>query len=192
MGGWEASGVDPAHFSHGLCGYMEARARDVRAGTEGQITPGELLEAGYADLVADPSVTAGGSTACVAVGRRNGVLEVAKYVSPCPPLLSPQTLPRGDDMLVAIDARRTTRITVSETRVSCSCGRRRSHTRLHRRPALLTRPSNCRKSHQLCGGASACSAGRTFRIYPATRTARAITCATGTCWSSHRTACGTT
>ena len=84
VGGWEAQGVDPADFSHGLCGYMEARARAVRADEDGKragrVAPWDLLQAGYDDLVADPSVTAGGSTACVAVARPDGELELAKYV----------------------------------------------------------------------------------------------------------------
>ena len=89
VGGWEESGVDPADFSHGLCGYMEARARGVRAGTEERLGPVEVLQAGYDDVMADRGVEAGGSTACVAVGRSDGELEVAKYAIPIHPRKRP-------------------------------------------------------------------------------------------------------
>ena len=86
VGGWEQSGVDPAVFAHGLCGYMEARARGVRAGTEDALGPVDVLQAAYDDVMADPGIAAGGSTACVAVGRSDGELEVAKY-APSPFLI---------------------------------------------------------------------------------------------------------
>ena len=78
VGGWEDSGVDPADFSHGLCGYIEQRATQVAEEEQSATGPLELLQAGYDDLMADDSVRAGGSTAIVAVGRPDGVVEVAK------------------------------------------------------------------------------------------------------------------
>ena len=78
VGGWEESGVDPALFSHGLCGYMENRAAQVRPGKDESWGPLRALQAGYDDVVKDPAIRAGGSTAVVAVGRNDGSLEVAK------------------------------------------------------------------------------------------------------------------
>ena len=75
VGGWVNSGVDPAEFSHGLCRYLTQNARDNR---EERLGARELLEQGYKDVVADEEITAGGSTACVAVGDASGNLQVAK------------------------------------------------------------------------------------------------------------------
>lgn len=75
VGGWIDSGVDPADFSHGLCRYLTHNARDH--GKE-KLGARQLLEQGYRDVVADEDITAGGSTACIAVGDRFGNLEVAK------------------------------------------------------------------------------------------------------------------
>jgi protein phosphatase PTC7 len=43
------------------------------------LKPRELMQMGYQSIVEDNSVTAGGSTACVGVARKEGTLEVAKY-----------------------------------------------------------------------------------------------------------------
>ena len=42
----------------------------------------DLIEAGYFGLVQGGTVAAGGSTACVAVARRDGRLNLAKSVAP--------------------------------------------------------------------------------------------------------------
>lgn len=81
VGGWIDSGVDPADFSHGLCQYLTQNAQDHG---EERLGARELLEKGYKDLVADKSIPAGGSTACVAIADTSGQLEVAKYVSTRP------------------------------------------------------------------------------------------------------------
>ena len=78
VGGWMDSGVDPADFSHGLCEGMKEAARGTEEGREGLAKPGRILQKGYDDIVADESIPAGGSTACVAIGRADGILEVAK------------------------------------------------------------------------------------------------------------------
>ena len=78
VGGWADSGIDSAHFSHGLCEQMTAVARDTEAGAEGKLRPRELVQKGYDRVVTDRSISGGGSTACIAVGRNDGRLEVAK------------------------------------------------------------------------------------------------------------------
>lgn len=76
VGGWTESRVDPADFSHGLCGYMAhtAMAWDEPAH---KLRPKQLLQAGYDQVVADPSIRAGGSTASVGVGLPDGRVELA-------------------------------------------------------------------------------------------------------------------
>lgn len=88
MGGWADSGVDPADFSHGLCSYMARSALDFASDSGGKkLKPRQLMEAGYSAVTRDKGIHAGGSTACVAVARSDGFLEVAKYasLSICPP-----------------------------------------------------------------------------------------------------------
>jgi hypothetical protein len=110
VGGWVDSGVNPADFSQRLCRHMaraaaagvlsapaeeeeyededeggeagtgSPRRRKRRRQRQRLLHPVELLEEGYARVLADDGVFAGGSTACVATASRNGVLEVAKYV----------------------------------------------------------------------------------------------------------------
>ncbi len=75
VGGWIQSGIDPAHFSHGLCRYLVKNAKDSQDGLGAQ----QLLERAFQDVVSDKKITGGGSTACVAVGDSFGYLEVAKY-----------------------------------------------------------------------------------------------------------------
>lgn len=77
VGGWADSGIDPADFSHGLCEYMRMAA--ARAEIPEKLRPRDLLQTAYDATIVDETIFAGGSTACVAVGRENGVLEVAKY-----------------------------------------------------------------------------------------------------------------
>lgn len=82
VGGWADSGIDSAHFSHGLCQRMIEAAESTNSSAETSLGPQKLLQSGYDAVVADESVSGGGSTACVAVGRDNGTLEVAKQVLP--------------------------------------------------------------------------------------------------------------
>lgn len=77
VGGWSDSGIDSAHFSHGLCRYMAISAREAGDPAE-KFAVRELLQHGYLGVVADRDILGGGSTACVAVARNNGNLEVAK------------------------------------------------------------------------------------------------------------------
>ncbi|KAA6414850.1 MAG: 5-azacytidine resistance azr1 [Lasallia pustulata] len=77
VGGWSDFGIDSAHFSHGICEHMEALARGAGRATNRTVGPRELLEHAYEEVVADPSIVGGGSTACVATGGSDGVLEVA-------------------------------------------------------------------------------------------------------------------
>lgn len=78
VGGWITSGIDSAHFSHGLCRSMALIARDAEDSAQAMKVQ-DLLYNGYAKVVADRSISGGGSTACIAVGKQDGNLEVAKY-----------------------------------------------------------------------------------------------------------------
>ncbi|KAH8126476.1 protein serine/threonine phosphatase 2C [Trichoderma asperelloides] len=77
VGGWVDSGVDPADFSHGLCDYMAAVAYEYPSGNDAPLTARKLMQKGYEAVCEDPNVPAGGSTACVAIARPEGVLDVA-------------------------------------------------------------------------------------------------------------------
>lgn len=89
VGGWEASGVDPADFAHSLCEYMSSAAStfplEFKAKSSQSPNPQELLRVGTDKVMADKTVHAGGSTACVATMSPSGILEVAKYVQILPP-----------------------------------------------------------------------------------------------------------
>jgi protein phosphatase PTC7 len=78
VGGWVDSGVDPADFSHGFCDYM-AHAAYTHKPEEWKVPLGarSLMQRGYEDICNDETVPAGGSTACVAIARESGNLEVA-------------------------------------------------------------------------------------------------------------------
>ncbi len=78
VGGWVDSGVDPADFSHGLCSYMAHTALSLPPSTKPtSFTAQALLQNGYDSVVQDPSILAGGSTACVGIARAEGTLDVA-------------------------------------------------------------------------------------------------------------------
>ena len=74
VGGWATSGVDPAEFSHGFCHYM---AKIALERTYGQLSPRMLMEIGYQNIIDDPAVGAGGSTACIGIAGPDGCLEMA-------------------------------------------------------------------------------------------------------------------
>lgn len=77
VGGWSDSGIDSAHFSHGMCKWMARIASDWSS-SEKDLTPKELLQTAYDSLVEDGKISGGGSTACIAVGNPNGTLRVSK------------------------------------------------------------------------------------------------------------------
>jgi protein phosphatase PTC7 len=87
VGGWTDSGVDPADFSHGLCGQMALATRNHETskdtdkgkggGGGGLLSPRQIMQQGYDAICRDGSVQAGGSTACVATASPGGTLEVA-------------------------------------------------------------------------------------------------------------------
>ncbi|RDL38314.1 Protein serine phosphatase 2C [Venustampulla echinocandica] len=78
VGGWMNSGVDPADFSHGLCDYAAHAAYTHRPEEwETPLNARSLMQRGYEDICNDETVRAGGSTACVAIARGTGQLEVA-------------------------------------------------------------------------------------------------------------------
>ncbi|KAH8593239.1 5-azacytidine resistance protein-like protein azr1 [Bisporella sp. PMI_857] len=78
VGGWADSGVDPADFAHGICDYMAHAAYTYKPDQKkAPYTARSLLQKGYEDICRDPSVPAGGSTACVAIAKENGSLEIA-------------------------------------------------------------------------------------------------------------------
>ena len=78
VGGWSNSGIDSAHFSHGLCEHMIEAAENTNNTEERTLGAGKLLQTGYNAVVADELIAGGGSTACVAVGNEDGSLQVAK------------------------------------------------------------------------------------------------------------------
>lgn len=86
VGGWSDSGIDSADFSHGLCNAMALIAVEDgdgggkrRSGKEGKrMGPKELLNKAYTSVVEAEEIEGGGSTACVAVGREDGNVTVAK------------------------------------------------------------------------------------------------------------------
>lgn len=75
VGGWSDHGIDPADFSHGLCSYMAETALSWPA--DEKLTPQKLLEIGYEKTISDPTIRAGGSTACVAVTQGDGRMRIA-------------------------------------------------------------------------------------------------------------------
>ncbi|KAJ6134270.1 hypothetical protein N7523_000592 [Penicillium sp. IBT 18751x] len=76
VGGWTESRVDPADFSHGLCGYMAETALAWDKSAQ-KLRPKQLLQTGYDKIVADPTIKAGGSTASVGVALPDGHVELA-------------------------------------------------------------------------------------------------------------------
>ena len=76
VGGWEESRVDPADFSHGLCGYMAQSALSWSSPAE-QLRPKNLMQMGYDQVVADEWIRAGASTASVGVAWDDGRVELA-------------------------------------------------------------------------------------------------------------------
>ncbi|CAG8026603.1 unnamed protein product [Penicillium salamii] len=76
VGGWTESRVDPADFSHGICGYMAHTAQTWHEPAEA-LKPKALLQAGYDAVVDDPTIRAGGSTASVGVALPDGRVELA-------------------------------------------------------------------------------------------------------------------
>ncbi|KAK4988076.1 Protein phosphatase 2C 7 [Elasticomyces elasticus] len=77
VGGWQDSGIDPADFAHGLCGYMTKAAVQWDEKSEGGLRPGKILDIGYQAVVQDKRISGGGSTASVATADRKGRMEVA-------------------------------------------------------------------------------------------------------------------
>ncbi|MCJ1383180.1 hypothetical protein MMC17_006293 [Xylographa soralifera] len=83
VGGWSDSGIDSADFSHGLCERMAdiAGKASTRSTWElikkGDFKARDLLQKAYNAIVEEKKIRGGGSTACIAVGHSNGVLQVA-------------------------------------------------------------------------------------------------------------------
>ncbi|KAL8823686.1 MAG: hypothetical protein Q9191_005637 [Dirinaria sp. TL-2023a] len=77
VGGWSESGIDSAYFSHGLCEHMIRVAENTEAAEKDLLSAQKLLQKAYDAVVADESISGGGSTACVAVGSDSGHLQVA-------------------------------------------------------------------------------------------------------------------
>lgn len=72
------SGVDPADFAHGFCDYMAHAAYTHQPEDwNPPISARSLMQKGYEDICRDEIVKAGGSTACVAIAKGDGHLEVA-------------------------------------------------------------------------------------------------------------------
>ncbi|KAI9837691.1 MAG: hypothetical protein M1837_002706 [Sclerophora amabilis] len=78
VGGWLDSGIDSAHFSHGLCEQMAKAAYEFQGRADTSVLQAhELLMAGYKNVLEDKTIPGGGSTACVAVARNDGNVNVA-------------------------------------------------------------------------------------------------------------------
>jgi len=77
VGGWADSGIDSADFSHGLCRSMGRIANAVSKSDKSN-DPQGLLEEAYNEIVKKKVIPGGGSTACVAIGDKDGNLSVAK------------------------------------------------------------------------------------------------------------------
>lgn len=77
VGGWVDSGVDPADFSHGFCDNMAIAAYEHKSNSDPPLTARRLMQKGYDAICEDGSLSAGGSTACVAIASANGTLDVA-------------------------------------------------------------------------------------------------------------------
>lgn len=77
VGGWIDSGVDPADFAHGFCDYMAYAANTHQTGAKTPLSARSLMQIGYDSILKDETVMAGGSTACVALARADGTMEVA-------------------------------------------------------------------------------------------------------------------
>ena len=83
VGGWQDQGVDPSHFSHGLCGLMAGTAYAHEGLAEGKnVRPRELMQIAYDAVMHNPRIVAGGCTASLAVADERGSIETAKYVVP--------------------------------------------------------------------------------------------------------------
>ncbi|OKL56979.1 hypothetical protein UA08_07768 [Talaromyces atroroseus] len=76
VGGWAEHKIDPADVSHGLCTYMAQHALGDSSSRR-KLRPKELLQKGYDSVVADESITAGGTTASVGVAQPDGSVELA-------------------------------------------------------------------------------------------------------------------
>ena len=74
VGGWASHGIDPADFSHGLGTHM---AKIALKWNGGELKPKELLQIGYQTTITDPTISAGGTTACVAVTNKEGRMQIA-------------------------------------------------------------------------------------------------------------------
>lgn len=77
VGGWIESGIDSAHFSHGLSRSMARLAKDTFT-LDPANDPQDLLLQAYDEVVREGQIDGGGSTACVAMGDEDGSLSVAK------------------------------------------------------------------------------------------------------------------
>ncbi|RDW84459.1 hypothetical protein BP6252_02049 [Coleophoma cylindrospora] len=77
VGGWVDSGVDPADFAHGFCDYMAYAANQYQVEENDPLSARGLMQIGYDAILKDETVMAGGSTACVALAKEDGTMEVA-------------------------------------------------------------------------------------------------------------------
>ena len=57
---------------------MADAARGYQPDTNKRLHAKDIMEMGYQKLIRDSGIRGGGSTACVAVAREEGVVEVAK------------------------------------------------------------------------------------------------------------------
>ncbi|KAK6541071.1 hypothetical protein TWF694_008448 [Orbilia ellipsospora] len=73
VGGYSASGIDSADFSHTLCEDMA----EISYHSEAPMKADMLIEAGYISACSNPNLVGGGSTACVGIAKPDGVMEAA-------------------------------------------------------------------------------------------------------------------
>lgn len=82
VGGWQDQGVDPSHFSHGLCGLMAGTASTHEGLKDGKnVKPRDLMQTAYDAVIGNPRIVAGGCTASIGVADGQGGVETAKYVT---------------------------------------------------------------------------------------------------------------
>lgn len=81
VGGWIEQRIDSGEFAHGICEYMDETCRRFPSPSFSSSSPKDLLHAGYAMVCKDKSIPGGGSTACLGIADREGVLRVAKQVN---------------------------------------------------------------------------------------------------------------
>ena len=75
MSGYIDFGFDSGFVSQGLCNNIASLAR---AAASAAVDPKDLLAGGFEQLLKNPEIKGGATTACLGVYKTDGVLNVAK------------------------------------------------------------------------------------------------------------------